>query len=388
MSTKGEFVTYPVGQGLFYAGKLNIDKIEKKEFNFIYDCGSNHFGADGHLMKSITEYKTSFNLTKVIDMLVISHLDRDHLSGLKELAKETTIKRIFLPYIKNLDIKLFSYVLKTLFYYKVISEETKVILINGLVNGNPKNDDSLSLPSLEKLESKASKFNLKLDLGGLENSLKILEFNETRFQLFDWLFDFYNYPLPKDEILSIKSSFEEFIKRNKIKKFEDFINCMEFWIPFSKTVYLENIKKDNFMNDNNNLSLCLMHAPLQVLEYKEASATLLTGDLDLNKEVIYKGFNSKYSYILEKLKVFFLPHHGSRKNWNEKLVWSYCNNTLSIITSGSNYEHHPDFEVISKIFLSKNDFLSITEKFDSYKYIIDTKNLNLSKSIGKKSSLK
>ena len=33
MSTKGEFITYPVGQGLFYAGKLINDN--KEQFNFI-----------------------------------------------------------------------------------------------------------------------------------------------------------------------------------------------------------------------------------------------------------------------------------------------------------------------------------------------------------------
>ncbi|MDN4862799.1 MBL fold metallo-hydrolase [Priestia megaterium] len=181
MSTKGEFVTYPVGQGLFYAGKLIKGY---KEFNFIYDCGSRQ---KEPLIKCITEYKSSFvsTKTKEIDMLVISHFDMDHVIGLKDLAKYFIIKRIFLPYLKNININLLSYALETLRHYKVISRWTKVILISGPKDDNSKNND-LVLPSLDKLESEAYKSTKSgWRLRKLIKPFDILVFDKTHFTVFD-----------------------------------------------------------------------------------------------------------------------------------------------------------------------------------------------------------
>ncbi|WP_215013384.1 OmpL47-type beta-barrel domain-containing protein [Bacillus sp. ISL-75] len=243
-------------------------------------------------------------------------------------------------------------------------------LIKITEDKNPKHHNQ-QLPYLDDLESKNFKPapEFKEDFG--ENS-KIFVFKNTPFMVFDWLFDFYNYPLPKNEIRGIRTSFNNFIRHNEIKNFNDFINCKKIRDSFYDSVYSKNIKKYTFIN-NNNISLCMMHAPVRVLSCQEKSATLLTGDLNLEKNDIFINFNEKYSYIKFKLKVFFIPHHGSRLNWNDKLVY-YCKNTLSIATVASSSKYgHPDFEVISKIFLSKNDVVCITEEFDSYKYIVDQK---------------
>lgn len=392
MPTKGEFITYPVGQGLFYAGKLIKD--DKEEFNFIYDCGSN--SKKESLTKCISEYKT-FNGTKDIDMLVVSHFDSDHINGLKELTNKYNVKRVFFPYIKNMDINLVSYALKTLRLMRVIQLKTKVILMSipkndGAPKNNPKKmsmrkdgnpDDlknkNLQLPSLDELELQASENATQLEFqvsktskhlkGDLDKLFKFLVFKNNQFRVFDWIFDFYNYPLPKDELRGINTSFRTFIHRNKIKNFYDFINCERVWKAFYKSVYTNNIKEYKFMNSNN-ISLCMMHAPKRVLTSTERIATLLTGDLNLKHDDIFADFNKKYSYIMSKLKAFFVPHHGSRNNWNDKLLYRYCKDTLSIITAGSG-NVHPDFEVISKIILSKNDLVCITEKFDSYKYTLE-----------------
>ncbi|MBY0148849.1 OmpL47-type beta-barrel domain-containing protein [Neobacillus niacini] len=383
MSTKGEFITYPVGQGLFYAGKLIKDN---DEFNFIYDCGSN--SQEMHLKKCITEYRT-FNDTKDIDMLVISHFDRDHINGLDEIAGHYNIKRIFFPYFKNMNINLFSYELEILRLKGVIQSETKVISTSIPEGQDPKKKNP-EFPELEELEEDASKTPTKLKLQvpkpnkdpgknthidvkeeDLYKSFKILELKNNQFKVFDWLFDFYNYPLSTTEIRNINKSFRDFISTHKIKDFKDFISREEIRKPFVENVFSKkNIQAYTYIS--NNISLCMMHAPERVLTCKERIATLLTGDLSLKDNKIFKNFNEQYSYIMSKLKVFFIPHHGSRNNWNDQLMYLYCKKALSIATVGSG-KGHPDFEVISKIFLSKNDVVCITEKFDSYKYIIDQK---------------
>ncbi|MBB6446710.1 MBL fold metallo-hydrolase [Bacillus benzoevorans] len=174
MPTTGEFVTYPVGQGLFYAGKL----IENGEiFNFIYDCGSKT--NKEHLMNCITEYQT-FNGTNDIDMLVISHFDSDHVNGLQELAKKFKVKRVFFPYIKNINIRMFSYALKVLKLKRVIRKETQVILMSETEKNNHE------LPSLDELESQGSNSINQLELQEFDTDKDVKEKEDLvrRFKFF------------------------------------------------------------------------------------------------------------------------------------------------------------------------------------------------------------
>ena len=91
-----------VGQGLFYIGEINLSN--RKTFKFIYDCGGNNIS--GAINQHITQ-------DDVIDMLVISHFDDDHINGLPDLFnKVSKIKRIFIPYYKGIEnyLLLMSYI--------------------------------------------------------------------------------------------------------------------------------------------------------------------------------------------------------------------------------------------------------------------------------------
>ena len=68
------FRVHNVGQGLFYTGDIRLDK--NTVFKFIYDCGGDK--VNDALDKYLGE-------DTEIDMLVISHFDSDHISGLPKL---------------------------------------------------------------------------------------------------------------------------------------------------------------------------------------------------------------------------------------------------------------------------------------------------------------
>ncbi|MFT9008778.1 MAG: hypothetical protein ABF489_02230 [Bifidobacterium sp.] len=108
-----------VGHGGFFTQSISIyptfGKITKKDgkecasankINFVYDCGRVHFNqsnVDDSLRKAIDEYICSLSSTESnIDLLVISHFDKDHYSGLKFLKQQAdekgiTIDKVWVP---------------------------------------------------------------------------------------------------------------------------------------------------------------------------------------------------------------------------------------------------------------------------------------------------
>lgn len=77
-------VLHPVGQGAFFSEQF-FDDQGNSIFNVAYDCGT--LSPQKHLQ---IEIENTFNLTdkvEAIDVLFISHLDKDHISGLNYLVR-------------------------------------------------------------------------------------------------------------------------------------------------------------------------------------------------------------------------------------------------------------------------------------------------------------
>ena len=85
---------HPVGQGAFYTEIHNIKAGD--EHCVVFDCGSK--GGMECLEKSI---KDTFIKDQVIDALVISHFDQDHVNGIVHLDKRCKIRNIVIPQFSN-----------------------------------------------------------------------------------------------------------------------------------------------------------------------------------------------------------------------------------------------------------------------------------------------
>ena len=96
MSFNQEFTIHPVGQGLFYSGKITHNSEVK--FRMVFDCGSLTSGAG---QEEVELYRDAdFLDKKVIDLLVISHFDRDHVYHIgKLLADGIKVKKLVMPFI-------------------------------------------------------------------------------------------------------------------------------------------------------------------------------------------------------------------------------------------------------------------------------------------------
>ncbi len=85
---------HPVGQGLFCSGTLSVTPSAADPFRWVYDCGS---------VTSKALVTTEINRLKggadgPLDLLVLSHFDRDHISGVIELLTEIGAKTLLLPW--------------------------------------------------------------------------------------------------------------------------------------------------------------------------------------------------------------------------------------------------------------------------------------------------
>jgi hypothetical protein len=98
----------PVGQGLFAYGHLEMlhtakGKLRLKlpnqtpewDFHWVYDCGSS--SGQALVNRGIQDIASKLN-RKSLDLIVISHLHFDHISGLLELLKTVHVKSIMLPW--------------------------------------------------------------------------------------------------------------------------------------------------------------------------------------------------------------------------------------------------------------------------------------------------
>lgn len=94
---------YPVGQGIFSAQV--IKGLGDSKYVCVYDCGSVS-GADNIpiCVKDLYEKLNPGKEDKVkIDLLVISHLDKDHVNGVLKLIEFFDIKKIVIPYMSKIE---------------------------------------------------------------------------------------------------------------------------------------------------------------------------------------------------------------------------------------------------------------------------------------------
>ncbi len=105
------FSFFKAGQGAFYGGRIWSHENDKV-YTVLYDCGTSPFisGNSQSLNNEIDFFKDSsryYPHSNEIDLLFISHLDYDHVSGLKRILTEFNVKNIILPYIKKQQRQFF-----------------------------------------------------------------------------------------------------------------------------------------------------------------------------------------------------------------------------------------------------------------------------------------
>jgi len=396
MNAETEFIYHNVGQGLFYSGKIMTSN---STFRFVYDCGSENIQL---INTSIRRFKNDINDNE-IDLLIISHLHSDHISGLDELFNNFTIKEVVLPYLSPIERLLIALRRINLpaWYYDFLSDPVKYLFESGvkriiLLGGeegdkgeippeefppSPPEGDVLGkldigkLPDYEKLEEEIMQYDKNWEIYIENNQLFVKNHNGYTFALGLWLFRFFNYKIPP----SVFQDFKKCIRDNGIND-----NDIKSAIRDKKR--LKNLKKcytdlrKYLKNDFNNTSLVLYHGPVGrpkiessflrfcphlccfynpcvwldrifFIDIRKYFGQFLTGDIDFN--IKYSELKKHYTVCLKHISITQVPHHGAIKNWKREILDDIPNSKLWVISAGfRNRYGHPSYKVVEDICLN------------------------------------
>lgn len=363
VTTSSLFRVLNVGQGLFYTGNIKLDR--NRVFKFIYDCGGDKVNAalDKYLGED-TE----------IDMLVISHFDSDHISGLPKLLNSVKkIRKIFIPYYNELD----SYLLLMTYVYgngAIFEKVNEIVLVGSNeefeVNQNMQDFSELEVVNLLD-KNNNNRYRLsELSVGGIRKETFSVEGK--------WTFKFYNASI-KVSTNTVVSDIDRLIRSEKCKNLEELLRLNSTRVIAKlKGIYSKYCSSRYGNSKQNQSSLCLFHSPINKegilyrtlkineekiietqVQYRMPKAkygTILTGDISLKTKKNPKNYNEFKKYYKNEIGdigIFLLPHHGAKNNWNSKVLTDFYRATIFLNSAGrfSKY-NHPSKDVIKELVLS------------------------------------
>ncbi len=99
MSTPDRFDYHfnAVGQGLFATGSIYKEEDSEPRFLWVYDCGTS--SSPKLVTNEIATLARRLGSRRHIDLLILSHFDHDHISGVCELIEGFKIGTLMLPYL-------------------------------------------------------------------------------------------------------------------------------------------------------------------------------------------------------------------------------------------------------------------------------------------------
>jgi hypothetical protein len=429
INIEAKFSFFRAGQGSFYGGRI-WHHDTGKVFTVVYDCGTSHFiaGNTQSLNNEISCFKYRhqyFPYSNVIDLLFISHLDYDHVSGLKRLLKEFKIINIVLPYIEKQHRQFFlvsishdnlpddflineyaSFLVSPNQFIRDWNEnkETNIFFIKSNSNSKTEyqgyNDDDLS-------ENIYPRGTLNTDTEELKNQQDVLVY-ENNLQFFiqqKWEFTTYAKRVNEEAITKLKNCLKKKLKKkvNEDLTLDDLKKIVTEYRNVAQKCYADCI------GEINSHGLVLLHGPIRfervcgrIQSYCELHrfcndyyhrhfheavhfrknnpimlGTLLLGDTSINPRNnpidLPKAFKAK----LVNVNIVQVPHHGSSINWDygtfEDLkigasISRWNNRVIAVCNFGfGNKYGHPSHEVLndlrSTIFLN-TQFSGLNIKYD------------------------
>lgn len=425
-----EFNFHPIGQGCFYTGKIYKYNNSYDEFNFVFDCGTKSDRTN--ILNAIEKVKERYS-KKCLDVLVLSHLDDDHVNCVKELLTDVLCKRIYIPYltpIQRLFVAIknnpkdtfnpndfFNFIISPHDYLLSIEGANieKVIYVFGNQEGNflseedfprePIDPEKLDFKFKDSLEN-VSKENYPDEIKEANNeNLNKVEFkkgNNTLNLGLIWEFYLYNIQADENKILQFESEIKKILKIDTTDSFNN--SHLKSLLSNEELIKrLRKVFKDIF-KDLNKTGLLVQHKPLGYRAAKfvkdsdtqfyfpqfdpnyqpflrknysnyrhpvnyKWGVTLLTGDICLNQIQ-----SSTYVEVhLKNVLVFQIPHHGSETGWE----FEYLNNlnnkgmTSAIINFGfGNTYGHPKPNVIVDL-VEENFDIHFCNQFDFFRYFFN-----------------
>ena len=390
-----------VGQGLFSSGRIQMGNAPA--FHWVYDCGTN--SSQQLIQNAVQKYNQQENNAD-IDLLVLSHFDKDHISGVKELLKnKRKIKRWVVPYyplwqrlvIASLldiqpDDEEWAFYQNPIQYFKTDFaeelEETQFLLLPAKENESeisisldPSNfDDVLSFETTEKLSNEFDKSEQNLHWLNPNKAL-LFRKGEEQFEFVLYNVPFHLLAKVPTNLTAFQKQVEQIIQSHQSNSTDPtpalktlytlaFGNGSKNKNIISQYLYIRNIKPPSFWGMGNNhifdVSIGNENEIAVIPKDKTKNAILYTGDAFLNDLPLLTDLTQSLGVErMARIYCLQVPHHGSKHNWQQGLanIFSPC---LSVFSADSQRRNgHPhgevlkDFAIYTPILVNTHKRLSI-----------------------------
>ena len=390
-----------VGQGLFSSGRIQMG--DAPSFHWVYDCGTN--SSPKLIQNAIQKYNQQENNAD-IDLLVLSHFDKDHISGVKELLKNRRkIKRWVVPYYPLWQRLVIASLLdiqpddeEWTFYQNPIQylkadfaeelKETQFLLLPAKENESeisrrlePSNfDDVLSFETTEKLSNEFDKSEQNLHWLNPNKAL-LFRKGEEQFEFVLYNVPFHLLAKVPTNLTAFQKQVEQIIQSHQSNSTDPtpalktlytlaFGNGSKNKNIISQYLYIRNIKPPSFWGMGNNhifdVSIGNENEIAVIPKDKTKNAILYTGDAFLNDLPLLTDLTQSLGVErMARIYCLQVPHHGSKHNWQQGLanIFSPC---LSVFSADSQRRNgHPhgevlkDFAIYTPILVNTHKRLSI-----------------------------
>jgi len=337
------FNFYPVGQGLFYCGLIDDGK-----YAFVYDCGTSTASVNiknyiGHLKRHHNGY---------INFVVISHLHKDHTSGIVDLLHSFNVKKFYLPYL-----------------FGTSSDEFLLQIIYSYFGLDSEVDYGRTIEKRFEI-SKNDIENIKQLLNLYENKNQSMLVNENI--LFDykiseepyWYFFLACKKQDQTRVTDLQINIQNMLNNSLCNSVLEMLE--KGHIEEIHDLYI-NVFGRKRINDT---SIVMLHFPNELLcnqtfyyekcfspyvssfYYKKSTIpfSLLTGDVNFSDELA----NNVLSLMPYGSRGFLqVPHHGAENEWNS--FWKYFKGGDAYIVpfGTTNIYRHPFSKIESAVSLYK-----------------------------------
>ena len=370
----------PVGQGAFYIEQFN--EYGGNKVNVVYDCGS-------LTSKKIVqeEIKSNFYEGEEILLVFISHLDADHINGLEFLMKYCNVKNIVFPLIPKPERYLLS--LKYLcesdendledFSFRVISNPYDAVMREydntRIIEIRDRDNEVYNDEIMDNVTTLSSGVNILDVISPSKNSVL-----NTYWEYIPFNFRFHNRSC--QFVKALKRNLKDIENlQNKI----DIENIAEMWGYKSIQSAVKKAYRE-VNGDLNSNSMTLFSGvresqirqtyvmPFKMFRYhlkysctekclydiSKPNGCLYTGDYDTNSN--WKELNKAYEKYWSYIGCIQVPHHGSYKNYNDKIAMY---DAFYVISAGQNNQYrHPSGLVVKDLIYNKKYPFIVTEQRD------------------------
>lgn len=331
---------HPIGQGSFNTEIFSCNNI--KIAKIVYDCGTN---SSQQTLKN--EIDKTFDKNDEIDILFLSHLHADHISGVEYLKQRCKIKTVVLPLLD---------------YFEKVIVELDLTLHNigtKIINPEQYFGSETSIVYIYKSDNEGRTNNLQLILDGLKNKQEVrsgttIKMNKISF----WKYTPFNMTnhgnYNQFKILLKEKGIDEhllydvcYFEANKKSLRSCYATIYSDLNKSSLLVYSENEECYSVKNYCNEV---LTEDSIHSLK-EDQTGCLYTGDANLSQKEQVNIILDRLIKYKNTIGIFQVPHHGSRDNMYQESFDLIPSNHygICVVSAGSKRSKHPSKELLGEL---------------------------------------